>query len=37
MVRLTEILIREDCVVCDELFTIREQQVKGSTFIVSGS
>ena len=34
MVRLTEILIREDC---DELFTIREQQVKGSTFIVGGS
>ena len=24
----------EDCVVCDEVFTIREQQVKGSTFIV---
>ena len=36
MVRLTEILIWEDCDVCDEIFTIREQQVKGSTFIVCG-
>ena len=37
MVRLTEILIRKEFDAFSEVFTICEQHVKGSTFIMGGS